>query len=69
MLYSCINRHAGTPDKNKTKTFLVHTVIRFIIIYSNNAIDPYDIQKIRLVVYPVEHKQCYDIVIGCFKDL
>ena len=23
MMYSYINRHAGTPDKNKTKTFLV----------------------------------------------
>ena len=24
ILYTYINRHAGTPDKNKTKTFLVH---------------------------------------------
>ena len=22
------NRHAGTPDKNKTKTFLVHNVLK-----------------------------------------
>ena len=27
MLYTYINRHAGTPDKNKTETFLVHTKI------------------------------------------
>ena len=24
MLYTYVDRHAGTPDKNKTKTFLVH---------------------------------------------
>ena len=27
MLYTYINRHAGTPDKSKTKTFLVHNKI------------------------------------------
>ena len=27
MLYTYIDRHAGTPDKNKTKTFLVHDKI------------------------------------------
>ena len=27
MLHTYINRHAGTPDKNKTKTFLVHNKI------------------------------------------
>ena len=27
MLYTYINRHAGTPDKNKTKIFLVHNKI------------------------------------------
>ena len=40
MLYTyIINRHAGTPDKNQT-TFSVHNKNRFIIIYSNSAIDP-----------------------------
>ena len=58
MLYTYINRHAGTPDKNKTKTFLVHNKNRFIIIYSNSAIDPYTIRA-----YSLEHKQCYNIVI------
>ena len=24
IMYTYINRHAGTPDKNKTKTFLLH---------------------------------------------
>ena len=44
-LYTYINRYAGTPDKNKTKTFSVHTKIRFIIIYSNKrAIGPCFIQ-------------------------
>ena len=55
ILYTYINRHAGTPDKNKTKTFLVH----FIIIYSNSAMDPYTMRACSL-----EHKQCYNIVIG-----
>ena len=27
MLYTYISRHAGTSDKNKTKTFLVHNKI------------------------------------------
>ena len=27
MLCTCINRHAGTPDENKTKIFLVHNKI------------------------------------------
>ena len=33
-----INRHAGTPDKNKTKTFSVHNKMGFIIIlYSSSS--------------------------------
>ena len=32
ILHTYINRHAGTPDKTKTKTFLVHNKNRFIII-------------------------------------
>ena len=43
----------GQPDKNKTKTFLVHNKI-----YSNSAIDPYTVKA-----YSLEHKQCYDVVI------
>ena len=59
MLYTYINRHAGTPDKNKTKAFLVHTKNVLIIIYSSNsAIDPYTMRA-----YNLEHKQCYNIVI------
>ena len=27
MLYTYINRHAGSPEKNKTKAFLVHNKI------------------------------------------
>ena len=59
MLYtSCIIRHAGTPDKNKTKTVVVHTVIKkVIIIYINCTIDLYTIKA-----YSLEHKQrCYNI--------
>ena len=42
MLYTYINRHAGTPDKDKTKMFLVHNKNSFVIIYSSNsAIDSY----------------------------
>ena len=55
MLYTCINRHEGTPDKNKTKTILVHSKI----YSSNSAIDLYTIKA-----YSLEHKQCYNIVIG-----
>ena len=58
MLYTYINRPAGTPDKNKTKTFLVHNII-FIIIYNNSAIDIYTIRA-----YSLQHKRCYNIVIG-----
>ena len=29
ILYTHINRHAGTPDESKTKTFLVHHKIGF----------------------------------------
>ena len=51
-----INRHAGTPDKNKTKkTFLVHDKTYF----DNNIHDPYTIKTCSL-----EHKQCYNVVIG-----
>ena len=48
MLYTYINRHAGTPEN------------RFIIMYCNNsAIDPYIIRA-----YSLEHKRCCNIVIG-----
>ena len=59
MLYTYINRHAGTPDKNKTKTFLVRNKNRFIIIYSNSIIDPHTTRA-----FSLEHKKCYNIVIG-----
>ena len=36
MLYTYIYRHVGTPDKTKTKTFLVHNIGG-----NNSAIDPY----------------------------
>ena len=35
MLYTYINRHAGIPDKNKTKTFCEN---KFIIIQSYTVI-------------------------------
>ena len=34
MLYTYINRHAGTPDKNKNKIIVVHTVL-IIMLPSN----------------------------------
>ena len=49
----------GHQTKNKTKTFLVHNKNRFVIIYSDSIIDPYTIKA-----YSLEHKQCYNIVIG-----
>ena len=54
MLYTYINRNAGTPEKNILSTYYN----RFIIIYSNSAIDPYTIRT-----YSLEHKLCYNIVI------
>ena len=54
MLYTYINRHAATPNKYKTKTFVVHNNV-----FSNSTIDLYTIK-----VYSLEHKQCYNIVIG-----
>ena len=33
MLYTYINRHAGTPDENKTKTLLVHMCLCFLPIF------------------------------------
>ena len=47
--YVHINRHAGTQDKNKAKTFLVHKKNRFTIIYSNSAIESALIQQGLLV--------------------
>ena len=44
MLYTYINRQAGTPDKNKTKTFL------YIIKYSKSTIDPHTVKAYRLIV-------------------
>ena len=55
MLYTYINRHAGTPDKNKTKHFQYIIKCGFIIIYSNSAVDLYAIKA-----YSLEHKQCYN---------
>ena len=40
MLYTHINRHAGTPNKTKNKSIVVHNYIdRLILIYNNRAID------------------------------
>ena len=38
MLYIYINRHAWTPDKSKTKTFLVHNKINMFIIIDSNSV-------------------------------
>ena len=35
-----INRDAGTPDKNKTKTFLVHNKIGLLIILRSRVSRP-----------------------------
>ena len=32
MLYTYINRHAGTPDKNQNKTIVIHDESSLIII-------------------------------------
>ena len=58
MLYTYINCHAGTPDKNETKTFSIYKN-RFIIIYSSSGNDLYTMK-----VHSLEHNQCYNIVIG-----
>ena len=38
MLYTYINRHAGTSDKNKKKRFEYILIYIYIIIYSNNSV-------------------------------
>ena len=48
MLYTCINRHAGIPDKNKTKTLLVHSKNMFIISSNISVIDPYTMRALSL---------------------
>ena len=41
MLYTYINRHAGTPDKTKQKR--CSTLLNeLIILYDNSAIEPYN---------------------------
>ena len=52
ILYAYINRHAGTPDKNKSKSF------KYIILYINSAIDLYTVKA-----YSLEYKECYNNVI------
>ena len=45
MLYTYINRHAGTQDKNKIETFLVHNKIGCLYQDTcNSTIDPCFIQ-------------------------
>ena len=48
MLYTYINRHAGTPDKNTTKHVLgTSTFIQDLI-----------------KAFSLEHRKCYNIVTG-----
>ena len=42
ILYTYINRHAGPPDTTKTKDNIVHNYKGVVIIYDNNAIEPYN---------------------------
>ena len=59
MLYTYINHHAETPDKNKIKLVLVLYKIGLnITIYINGAIDPYTIRA-----FSLEDKQSSNIVI------
>ena len=58
MVYTYIDRRAGTPDKNKKQKHFSTKLNRFI--YSNSAIDLYTIRA-----YSLEHKKCYNnVVIG-----
>ena len=51
----------GHRRKQKTKTCLVHHKIGLsYYTVSNSAIDPFSIEA----TYSLEHKQCYNIVIG-----
>ena len=60
--FTLIAMQRHPPDKNKTKTFLVHHKNRFIIIYSNDiVIGPYTLD---LRAYSREQKQCYNIVVS-----
>ena len=61
VLYTYINRHAGTPDKNKTKTCWVHNKIGLKLLYTVIIVPsafPYTTRACSL-----EHRQCYNIVI------
>ena len=58
LLYTYINRHAGTPEKQNTNIALVvHNLINRLInnytVYENSAIDPYTIRALLLYVFQI----------------
>ena len=46
MLYTYIDRQAGTPDKTKPKHCSIE-LDRLIIIYDNNVIEPYNSESLQ----------------------
>ena len=65
MLYTYINRHVGTPDKKQNKKHFEYTIKQvYSYIQQQWCTDPYTIKA-----YSLEHKQCYNIVIGKEKNI
>ena len=69
MLYTYINRHAGTPDKNKTKTFLEHRKYIYIgsilinrSFYSRGGLPV--LNRLDIIVGTVETKDSAKIAAG-----